>query len=115
MRRISVLIVLPSNRNLYFSPMKSVLASSLVGLMFALSACQVTTYTNITDGVRTAITYENSDKERVIAKTTEIRDESTGKWFEAERLDNGTYIFSPRGQRARREYLANENSSSYGY
>ena len=95
--------------------MKLILASKLISLIFILSGCQVTSYSNVTDGVRTAITYESSGKKRVVAETFEMLDASTGEWFEAEKRVDGTYTFTPRGRAARRGFIANEESSSGGY
>ena len=95
--------------------MKLILASKLISLMFILSACQVTTFSNITDGVRTAVTYENSSKKRVVTKTIEMLDARTGEWFEAERRADGTYTFTSRGQAAKRQLIANEESASGGF
>ncbi|MBN06947.1 MAG: hypothetical protein CMM45_03845 [Rhodospirillaceae bacterium] len=95
--------------------MKLILASKLMALIFILPACQVTTFSNITDGVRTAVTYENSSKKRVVSKTIEMFDALTGQWFEAERGVDGTYAFTSRGQAVKRQLIANEERASGGY
>ena len=86
-----------------------------MSLIFILPACQVTTFSNITDGVRTAVTYENSSKKRVVAKTIEMFDTRTGEWFEAERRADGTYTLTPRGKAVKRQFIASEESASGGY
>ena len=83
--------------------------------MLILSACQVTTFSNITGGTRTAVTYENSRKKKVVAKKIEMLDARTGEWFEAERIAGGTCALIPRGQADRQEFIANEESGSGGY
>ena len=95
--------------------MKLIMTDKLIMLMLVLSACQVTTFSNISDGVREAITYEDSSKKRVVSRTTEMLDARTGKWFEAKRIANGKYILTLSGKAARREMLANEASASGGY
>ena len=104
-----------NSNNLGFSLMKLILASKLMALIFILPACQVTTFSNVTDGVRTAVTYENSSKKRVVSKTIEMFDAPTGQWFEAERRVDGTYNFTSRGQADKRLFIANEESASGGY
>ncbi len=95
--------------------MKRITISELSLLMFVLSACQATTFTHITDGVRTATTYDNSSKNKVVVQTIEMLDGPTGKWFEAEKLADGTFVLTQRGQAARTEFMANEESASGGY
>ncbi len=95
--------------------MKLIITGKLFALMFLLSACQVTTFSKITEGVRTAVTYEDSSKKKVVTKTIEMLDARTGKWFEAERKADGTYTLTPAGLSARQNYLANEESGSGGY
>ena len=101
--------------NLGFGLMKLILASKLMSLIFILTACQVPTFSNITDGIQTAITYENSSKKRVVSKTIEMLDARTGEWFEAERTVDGTYTFTSRGQAYKRLFIVNEESASGGY
>ena len=107
--------ILLNCNNLGFSRMKLILASKLMSLIFILTACQVTTFNNITDGVRTAVTYENSSKKKVVSKTIEMLDARTGEWFEAKRRADGTYTLTSRGQADKRLFIANEESASGGY
>ena len=95
--------------------MRAILANTLVLSIFVLSACQVTTYTDTLDGVRTAVTYEDSSKRRVLVKKFEKFDAITGEWFEAEKLVDGRYVLTKSGQSARKAFIANEETSSGGY
>ena len=62
-----------------------------------LSGCETTVYEALAPGVRTATTYEDSAKTKVIGTRTEMEVPLLG-WFEAEKTTDGTYKLTTKGK-----------------
>ena len=80
-----------------FAIMKKLHLSIAVLGFCLLSACQTIDYTNLTDGVRLAVTYSDDSKKTVISKTTQMFDKDTNEWFEAKKAAGGSYVYTAKG------------------
>ena len=71
--------------------------SGILLCLAVLSGCQTTVFEGLAPGVRTATTYEDSTKTKVIGTRTEMEVQQLG-WFEAEKTTDGTYKLTTKGK-----------------
>ena len=73
--------------------------SGVLLCLAVLSGCETKTmvYEALAPGVRTATTYEDSAKTKVIGTRTEMEVQQLG-WFEAEKTTDGTYKLTTKGK-----------------
>ena len=71
--------------------------SGVLLCLAVLSGCQTIGYETLAPGVRTATTYEDDTKTKVIGTRTEMEVQQLG-WFEAEKTTDGTYKLTTKGK-----------------
>ena len=71
--------------------------SGVLLCLAVLSGCQTIGYETLAPGVRTATTYEDDTKSKVIGTRTEMEVQQLG-WFEAEKTTDGTYKLTTKGK-----------------
>ena len=71
--------------------------SGVLLCLAVLSGCETMVYEALAPGVRTATTYEDSTKTKVIGTRTEMEVQQLG-WFEAEKTTDGTYKLTTKGK-----------------
>ena len=77
--------------------MQFIRISGVLLCLAVLSGCESVVYEALAPGVRTATTYEDSAKTKVIGTRTEMEVQQLG-WFEAEKTTDGTYKLTTKGK-----------------
>ena len=80
-----------------------------------LSGCETIVYETLAPGVRTATTYEDDTKTKVIGTRIEMEVQHLG-WFEAEKTTDGTYKLTTKGKsdKSTAESMANDSGDDSG-